>query len=130
MNILPEDYFRLKLSALKDIGLQWADRAKKVGVLSLFACVCYSKLAMAHNLAYLFSVQVAADSGALGLDGVYELIAEGESLPVCLKRELEVTNHIFLQLNMSATFLIVLYCFLNAVIKGSKYALLHLSKAL
>ncbi|KAK6251304.1 hypothetical protein SCA6_005309 [Theobroma cacao] len=62
MNILPEDYFRLKLSALKDIGLQWADRAKKV----------------------------AADSGALGLDGVYELIAEGESLPVCLKRELEL----------------------------------------
>ncbi|XWS61780.1 hypothetical protein CRYUN_Cryun07bG0155000 [Craigia yunnanensis] len=62
MNILREDHFRLKLSELKDIGLQWADCAKKV----------------------------AADSGALGLDGVYELIAEGESLPVCLKKELEL----------------------------------------
>ncbi|XVF51494.1 hypothetical protein PTKIN_Ptkin04bG0189600 [Pterospermum kingtungense] len=62
MNIFPEDYFRLKLSELKHIGLQWADRAKKV----------------------------AADSGALGLDGVFELIAEGESLPVCLKKELEL----------------------------------------
>ncbi|XP_038997401.1 uncharacterized protein LOC120122327 [Hibiscus syriacus] len=30
MNILPEDYFRLKLSELKDIGLQWAGRADKV----------------------------------------------------------------------------------------------------
>ncbi|KAE8672486.1 lysine-specific demethylase 5A-like isoform X2 [Hibiscus syriacus] len=55
-------YFRLKLSELKDIGLQWAGRADKV----------------------------AADSGALGLDGVYELITEGESLPVCLRNELEV----------------------------------------
>ncbi|XVE57876.1 hypothetical protein DITRI_Ditri04bG0125600 [Diplodiscus trichospermus] len=62
MNILPEDHFRLKLSELLDIGLQWADRAKKV----------------------------AADSGALGLDGVYELITEGESLPVCLTEELEL----------------------------------------
>ncbi|XP_022720178.1 lysine-specific demethylase 5B isoform X3 [Durio zibethinus] len=62
MNILPEDCLRLKLSELKDIGLQWADCAKKV----------------------------ATDSGALGLDGVYELIAEGESLPVCLKNELEL----------------------------------------
>ncbi|XVF10610.1 hypothetical protein REPUB_Repub07fG0197400 [Reevesia pubescens] len=61
MNILPEDHIRLKLSELKDIGQQWADRAKKV----------------------------AADSGVLGLDGVYELIEEGESLPVFLKKELE-----------------------------------------
>ncbi|KAA3468944.1 lysine-specific demethylase 5B isoform X2 [Gossypium australe] len=62
MNISPEDHLRLKLSELKDIGLQWVDRAKKV----------------------------AADCGALGLDGVYELITEGERLPVCLKKELEV----------------------------------------
>ncbi|KAK8584321.1 hypothetical protein V6N13_109707 [Hibiscus sabdariffa] len=62
MGILPEDHFRLKLSELKDIGLQWADRANKV----------------------------AADSGALGLDGVYELITEGESLPVCVRKELEL----------------------------------------
>ncbi|XWS48929.1 hypothetical protein CRYUN_Cryun13aG0119400 [Craigia yunnanensis] len=62
MNILPEDRFRLKLSELMNIGLQWADRAKKV----------------------------VADSGDLGLDGVYELIAQGESLPVCLKKELEL----------------------------------------
>ncbi|OMO58640.1 hypothetical protein COLO4_34455 [Corchorus olitorius] len=62
INILPEDHFRMKLSELKVVGLQWADRAKKV----------------------------AADSGALGLDEVYELIAEGESLPVCLKKELEL----------------------------------------
>ncbi|XWS49936.1 hypothetical protein CRYUN_Cryun12cG0045500 [Craigia yunnanensis] len=62
MNFLLEDHFRLKLSELNDIGLQWADRAKKV----------------------------AADSGALSLGGVYELIAEGESLPVFLKKELEL----------------------------------------
>lgn len=43
MDILPEDRFRLKLSKLKDIGLLWADRAKKVDVLWLFVCVvCYS----------------------------------------------------------------------------------------
>ncbi|KAK5813313.1 lysine-specific demethylase JMJ17 isoform X2 [Gossypium arboreum] len=62
MNISPEDHLRLKLSELKDIGLQWVDRAKKV----------------------------AADCGSLGLDGVYELITEGERLPVCLKKELEL----------------------------------------
>lgn len=29
-SIPPEDHFRMKLTELKHIGLQWADRAKKV----------------------------------------------------------------------------------------------------
>lgn len=32
------------------------------------------------------------DGGALSLDKVFELITEGEDLPVYLERELKVTN--------------------------------------
>ncbi|GLU05801.1 hypothetical protein SLE2022_228800 [Rubroshorea leprosula] len=62
LNILPGDYFRKKLTELEDTALQWADRANKV----------------------------VADSGALGLDKVYELIVEGEKLPVLMEKELEL----------------------------------------
>jgi len=41
-------------------------------------------------LALLFYVQVAADSGALSLDKVFELIMEGESLPVYVQKEIKV----------------------------------------
>lgn len=37
-------------------------------------------------------MQVVRDSGALSLDKVFELITEGENLPVCLENELKVTN--------------------------------------
>ncbi|XP_012086902.1 lysine-specific demethylase 5B isoform X2 [Jatropha curcas] len=62
LNIPPEDYFRQKLIELKHIGLQWADRAEKV----------------------------ALDSGNLGLDHVFELLSEGENLPVSLEKELKL----------------------------------------
>ncbi|BBH03352.1 transcription factor jumonji domain-containing protein [Prunus dulcis] len=57
LNIPPGDYYRQKLTEVKCIGLQWADNAKKV----------------------------AADSGALPLGKVFELVLEGENLPVLLK---------------------------------------------
>ncbi|XP_048230426.1 lysine-specific demethylase 5B isoform X3 [Ricinus communis] len=57
-----EDYFWRNLTELKQIGLQWADRAKKV----------------------------VLDSGALGLDKVFELLSEGENLPVYLDKELKL----------------------------------------
>lgn len=57
-----EDHFRQKLVEVKRIGLQWADYAKKV----------------------------AADSGVLGLDKVFDLISEGENLPVHLEKELKL----------------------------------------
>ncbi|KAJ9173612.1 hypothetical protein P3X46_016729 [Hevea brasiliensis] len=62
VNIPAEDYFLQKVTELKHIGLQWADRAKKV----------------------------ASDSGALGLDQVFELISEVENLPVYLEKELKL----------------------------------------
>ncbi|KAJ4712113.1 Transcription factor jumonji (JmjC) domain protein [Melia azedarach] len=61
MNISPKDHFREKLTDLNCIGLQWIDIAKKV----------------------------VRDSGALSLDKVFELITEGENLPVCLENELK-----------------------------------------
>ncbi|KAJ0048148.1 hypothetical protein Pint_15199 [Pistacia integerrima] len=61
VDITPEDHFRQKLTELNCIGLQWADRAKKVTM----------------------------DAGALSLDKVFELITEGEDLPVYLERELK-----------------------------------------
>ncbi|CAL1375354.1 unnamed protein product [Linum trigynum] len=61
MDISPEDYFRLRLSELKDTATHWADRANKV----------------------------SNDSGALALDKVFELISEVENLPFHLEEELE-----------------------------------------
>ncbi|KAL0447973.1 UNVERIFIED_CONTAM: Death-inducer obliterator 1 [Sesamum latifolium] len=62
MNIHPDDYFRQTLTKLRDIALQWADKAKKVSM----------------------------DGGMLGLDRVFELISEGESLPVSCEKELKL----------------------------------------
>ncbi|GAV57946.1 PHD domain-containing protein/ARID domain-containing protein/JmjC domain-containing protein/JmjN domain-containing protein/zf-C5HC2 domain-containing protein/PLU-1 domain-containing protein [Cephalotus follicularis] len=62
INISPKDHFRQRLTELKHIGLQWAEHAKKV----------------------------ATDSGALGLDKVFELITVGENLPVYLDKELKL----------------------------------------
>jgi hypothetical protein len=47
-------------------------------------------LSLSLSLALLFYVQVAADSGALSLDKVFELIMEGESLPVYVQKEIKV----------------------------------------
>ncbi|KAL2544111.1 uncharacterized protein Fot_13344 [Forsythia ovata] len=62
ISIPPEDYYRQQLTALRDIGLQWADTAKKVSM----------------------------DGGALRLDKVFELITEGENLPVDCVKELKL----------------------------------------
>ncbi|KAE8055327.1 hypothetical protein FH972_012174 [Carpinus fangiana] len=62
MNIPPEDYYRQRLTEAKRIALLWAEHAKKV----------------------------AADSGALSLDKVFELIMEGESLPVYVEKEIKL----------------------------------------
>ncbi|CAI9094044.1 OLC1v1029693C1 [Oldenlandia corymbosa var. corymbosa] len=60
--IPPDDYFRLKLTEARHIGLQWADTAKKVSI----------------------------DGGALALDKVFELIEEGENLPLVCEKELKM----------------------------------------
>ncbi|XP_019264663.1 PREDICTED: lysine-specific demethylase 5B isoform X1 [Nicotiana attenuata] len=57
-----EDYFRQRLAEAKHIGLQWADMAKRV----------------------------STDGGALGLDKVFEIITEGENLPVSCEKELKL----------------------------------------
>ncbi|KAK4422610.1 Lysine-specific demethylase 5A [Sesamum alatum] len=62
MNIQPEDYYRQTLTKIRDMGLQWADAAKKVSM----------------------------DGGMLGLDRVFELISQGESLPVSCEKELKL----------------------------------------
>ncbi|XP_057775815.1 lysine-specific demethylase JMJ17 isoform X2 [Salvia miltiorrhiza] len=62
MKIPPEDYFTLRLTEMKDMGLQWADTAK----------------------------QVSVDGGVLGLDRVFALIYEGECLPVSCEKELKL----------------------------------------
>ncbi|KAG4987495.1 hypothetical protein JHK85_030478 [Glycine max] len=60
MDISPEDHYMLKLTNVNCLGLQWAELAKKV----------------------------ATDSGALSLDKVFELVVEGENLPVDMNEEL------------------------------------------
>lgn len=61
ISIPSEDLFWQQLSELKHVGVQWADKAKKV----------------------------STDSGALELDKVFELIVDGENLPVHFQKELE-----------------------------------------
>ncbi|KAL1192038.1 Lysine-specific demethylase JMJ17 [Cardamine amara subsp. amara] len=62
LEILPEEYYLGKrLMELKDTGLEWAKRARKV----------------------------VTDSGALALEDVLELISEGENLPVNAEQELQ-----------------------------------------
>ncbi|KAI3713400.1 hypothetical protein L1987_71977 [Smallanthus sonchifolius] len=62
INIALEDYFWHRLETMKQFGLQWAMKAKKV----------------------------SADSGALELHKVFELIAEGENIPVHFDKELKL----------------------------------------
>ncbi|KAL6544030.1 hypothetical protein OROGR_010527 [Orobanche gracilis] len=62
LNIPPEDYFTQKLTELRKVALQWAETAKKVSM----------------------------DGGVLGLDKVFELIWEGQSLPVSCEKELKL----------------------------------------
>ncbi|XP_024995655.1 uncharacterized protein LOC112528803 isoform X4 [Cynara cardunculus var. scolymus] len=62
ISVPTEDYFWHRLTTIKHIGLQWATKAKKV----------------------------SADSGALELHKVFELIAEGESFPVHFEKELKL----------------------------------------
>ncbi|KAJ4877103.1 transcription factor jumonji (jmjC) domain-containing protein [Raphanus sativus] len=62
LKILPEEYHLGKrLVELKDTGQEWAKRARKV----------------------------VTDSGALALEDVFELISEGENLPVIAEEELQ-----------------------------------------
>ncbi|GMH09395.1 hypothetical protein Nepgr_011236 [Nepenthes gracilis] len=62
INIPSEDYFRQKLMEVKQTGMRWAETAKKV----------------------------ATDNGKLELEQVFELIAEGETLPVRFEKELKL----------------------------------------
>ncbi|XP_076925820.1 lysine-specific demethylase JMJ17-like [Bidens hawaiensis] len=62
INIVSEDYFYHKLETMKQVGLQWAAKARKV----------------------------SADSGALELHKVFELIGEGETIPVHFDKELKL----------------------------------------
>ncbi|GJT51304.1 lysine-specific demethylase 5D [Tanacetum coccineum] len=62
INVPLEDYFWHRLETIKENGLQWAAKAKKV----------------------------SADSGALELHKVFELIAEGENSPVHFDKELKL----------------------------------------
>ncbi|XP_059661778.1 lysine-specific demethylase JMJ17 isoform X2 [Cornus florida] len=62
ISIPPEDHFMQKLTEVKNIGIQWADKAKKVSM----------------------------DSGALALDKVFELITEGENLALHFEAELKL----------------------------------------
>lgn len=50
---------------------------------------------------FCFLLQVVLDSGALSLDKVFELIAEGEKLPVYLEKELKVTYLVAVKPNAS-----------------------------
>ncbi|KAI9117961.1 hypothetical protein K1719_011103 [Acacia pycnantha] len=64
MEISPEDHYMLPLAKLNCLYLQWAELTKKVAV----------------------------DSGALSLDKVFELIAEGENLPVNVNEDLRILS--------------------------------------
>lgn len=44
------------------------------------------------NESYWFCLQVVTDSGALALEDVFELISEGENLPVIAEEELQVSK--------------------------------------
>ncbi|KAG6405770.1 hypothetical protein SASPL_133364 [Salvia splendens] len=101
MKIPPEDYFTEKLTEIRDLGSRWADTAK----------------------------QVSADGGILGLDRVFALIYEGESLPVSCEKELKVNDREILMANCPLQ-----YCYPElvaaAVAEGSEHALLHLSETI
>ncbi|KAJ4954062.1 hypothetical protein NE237_030894 [Protea cynaroides] len=62
INIPYEDHFMQKLREVKHIGMQWVDHARKV----------------------------ASDSGALELDEVFNLITDGENLPIHFEKELKL----------------------------------------
>ncbi|KAK7406134.1 hypothetical protein VNO78_07753 [Psophocarpus tetragonolobus] len=62
MDISPEDYYMLKLTNVNCLGLQWTELAKKV----------------------------ATDCGELSLDKVFQLVVEGENLPVDVNEELRM----------------------------------------
>ncbi|KAJ7952318.1 Transcription factor jumonji (JmjC) domain protein [Quillaja saponaria] len=62
MEIKHEEQYMLKLQEVKCMGFQWAEQATKV----------------------------ALDSGVLGLDKVFELIVEGENLPITVDEELKL----------------------------------------
>ncbi|XP_027329808.1 lysine-specific demethylase 5B isoform X2 [Abrus precatorius] len=61
-DISPEDHYMLKLTNVNCLGLQWVELANKVAI----------------------------DFGALDLDKVFELVAEGENLPVDVTEELRI----------------------------------------
>ncbi|KAI3710834.1 hypothetical protein L2E82_40628 [Cichorium intybus] len=62
INVSSQDYFWNRLTEIKDMGLQWATKAK----------------------------EVSADSGALELHQVFELIDKGENLPLHFDNELKL----------------------------------------
>lgn len=96
MNIPQENYYRKRLAVIEEIGVQWAEQARKVCPLPFTPLSSNRSLAVANRF-IIFYIQVARDSGALPLHKVFELIAEGETLPV-LVEELKVVNVIYLNI--------------------------------
>lgn len=92
ISIPTEDYFRQKLTEVGHLGLQWADTAKKV---KPTATLTYSQAYLLFPIQFSWSSyqQVSMDGGALGLEKVFELIAEGEQLPLVCEKELKVIRH-------------------------------------
>lgn len=93
MKIPPEDYFTEKLTEIRDLGLRWADTAKQV----IISCIIHRESASILSQMIILLIlcpsrckQVSADGGVLGLDRVFALIYEGESLPVSCEKELKV----------------------------------------
>lgn len=68
--------------------MQWIEKAKKVlyvAHLRFHFCCTVLTLLRSHD-------QVSLDSGAVGLDKVFELILEGKNLVIDVEKELEVMS--------------------------------------
>ena len=132
MKIPPEDYFTEKLTEIRDLGSRWADTAKQVIISYIIHRESASILPHMIILLILYPLrykQVSADGGVLGLDRVFALIYEGESLPVSCEKELKVNDREILMANCPLQ-----YCYPElvaaAVAEGSEHALLHLSETI
>lgn len=98
MDISPEDHYMLKLTNVNCLGLQWAELAKKVLIFFFFGWFLLLHVLFLLMMVFIFKYhgQVATDSGALSLDKVFELVVEGENLPVDMNEELRVRDYSFL----------------------------------
>ena len=140
MSIPPEDHHRQRLTEVKRIGLQQAERARKVYKFLI--------LILSHSLfCFLYRLQLILELSAQ--DKVFELIMEGENLPSYLEQEIKVQRSppppltkllIFALLekgkrkkekkNICLGISLISQCLVGAVTTRTRYALLYLSKAI